>query len=378
LSDNYSLSKAVFFTDRIRNLQNDLPIAPTQLQIDLEAWCNHNCSFCSYRADESHNKDMIKLLGVEKLNIVNDYKPIGRPTSISSLPEFFADELPKQIHDAKIPSVTFTGGGESTLWKHFDKLVDNLINYKIQIGLITNGSTLNRHRIDVIARHYTWIRFSMDSATKETHRLLHRTPGNEFDNIIHNIASLVDLRKKTLNDSGEGLTIGINYVITNDNFHEIEQACKLYSDLGVDYIRFSFMYIDGVGVGKIFEDKKDMLQDVFKRCIDKYNSNVFKVSPASYKLDSYSHVNDDFETCYMQHFVWALGADCKVYPCCIQKYIPGWEIGDITKTTLKDIITSAFSKMRSLDVKSCPPCWMRDRNKAMISAIKRPLHANFI
>jgi len=80
----------------------------------------------------------------------------------------------------------------------------------------------------------------------------------------------------------------------------------------------------------------------------------------------------------MQDFVWALGADCKVYPCCIQKYQKGWEYGDIRETTLKEMITKAFGFRRELDVTKCPPCWMRDRNKSMISAIKRPKHAEFI
>ncbi|UVF62438.1 radical SAM protein [Nitrososphaeria virus YSH_922147] len=374
---SYSLSKAVYHTDRIKNLQDNKPISPTQLQIDLEAWCNHNCSFCSYRAEESHNIAMVDLLGTRKLKMVDDFQHIGTPSPNSSLPLYFAEELPKQIHEAGIPAVTFTGGGESTLWKRYDDMIDKLVDYGIQIGLITNGSIMNERRIEMIARHYTWIRFSMDSCTKETHRNVHRTPTFEFDKIINNLKKIIELRNTTLNDSGEGLTVGVSFVITDTNFHEIEKACEFYSNLGVDYIRFSFMYIEGVGVGKILEDRKEQVKEIFKRC-EKYNSDKFKVSPATYKLDTFSRENDDFETCYMQHFVWALGADCKVYPCCIQKYIKGWEFGDIRETTLKEMITKAYGQMKQLDVKKCPPCWMRDRNKSMSSAIDRPKHHNFI
>ena len=379
MSSEYSLSKASWHTDRIKRLQDDKPISPTQLQIDLEAYCNDNCSFCSYRAEESHNaKGLLKLINQKSLPIIDNFKPIGQPTKASSLPLYLAIDLPKQIYDAGIPAVTFTGGGESTLWPAYDEIVKNLIDYKIQIGLITNGSSLSDHRIEQIVKHYTWVRISIDAASPETHRLLHQTKNYDFDRRIKIISKLVEKRKEFDNDSGEGLTIGVSYVITDNNFHEIEKACELYSSLGVDYIRFSFMYVEGVGVGKIIESKKDEAKKIFDECIIKYNTDKFTVSPATYKLDTYSHENDDFGTCYMQHFVWALGADCKVYPCCIQKYIDGWEFGDVRNITLKEMVTKAYSSMRNIDVKKCPPCWMRDRNKSMINAIKKPKHVNFI
>ena len=109
-----------------------------------------------------------------------------------------------------------------------------------------------------------------------------------------------------------------------------------------------------------------------------FSTDTYKVTPALYKLDSYTHKNDDFDTCYMQRFVWALGADCKIYPCCIQKYIPGFELGSIKENTLKELIQKSHDKMTNLDVKTCPPCWMRDRNKAMQQGIERPKHANFV
>lgn len=378
----YSLSKATYHTDRIKSLQEGKPIPPTNIQVDLEAYCNDNCPFCSYRADESWNaKAMLELITKTKLPMMTDYKPIGSPTKDSSLPAYFADELPRQLDEAGIPSVTFTGGGESTLWPAYDRIIDNLARYGIEIGLITNGSVLTDHRIEMIAKHYRWIRFSMDACTQETHREMHHTPNLDFERRIGIIKKLVEKRQESGripdNDS-EGLTIGINFVITDQNFHEIEESCKFYSELGVDYIRFSFMYIDGFGMGQISKENLEKIRPIFRECVEKYSRPEFTVTPASYKMDSYSHPNDDFETCYMQRFVWALGANCKVYPCCIQKYIPGWELADIRETTLKEMILSVHEKMKNLDVKQCPPCWMRDRNKAMASAIDRPKHANFV
>lgn len=379
----YSLSKAVYHTDRIKTLQEGKPIAPLNIQIDLEVYCNDNCSFCSYRAEESHNKVMMELLSPNKtkLPMVDEFKPIGQPNQNSSLPLYLAEEIPKQMAEAGIPSLTMTGGGESTLWKGYDIFVENLIKYGIEIGLITNGSVLTDSRIDDIAKHFRWVRFSMDAGTPQIHRNMHRTSHNDFERRLETLKKLVVLRKtyqRIPSKQDEGLTIGVNFVITNENFVDIENACRLFAEIGVDYIRFSFMYIEGIGIGQINPEYTKDAPNLFKTCIQKYGRPDFLISPALYKLDSYMHPNDDFNTCYMQRFTWALAADCKVYPCCIQKYIPGFELADIREMTLKQMIEKTHKKMTNLDVKTCPPCWMRDRNKAQASAIERPKHANFI
>lgn len=378
----YSLSKGLFFVDKLKTLQEGKPIAPTNMQVDLEAYCNDNCEFCSYRAEESHNaKAMLGLIEGNKLKIIDDFKPIGKPTKSSSLPLYFAVELPKQLHEAEIPSVTFTGGGESTIWPAYDKLIDECVKYKIEIGLITNASTLTDHRIEMMAKHYKWVRLSMDAATPQTHKAIHRTPNNDFERRIKGIKKLVELRKefgRTPNKIDEGLTVGVNFVITDTNILEIIDACKLYSSLGLDYIRFSFMYIDGVGIGQISKENLELCKKTLDYCVKTFSTEKFIVTPASYKIDSYQRENDDFNCCYMQRFVWALAADCKVYPCCIQKYMAGWELADIRDMTLKQMVDKTHEKMNALDVKKCPPCWMRDRNKAMSQGVLKPKHANFV
>jgi len=378
----FSLSKANYHLDRLKLLQEGKPIAPTNIQVDLELYCNDNCSFCSYRAEESHNaKNMLPLLNPKKLPMIDEFKPIGKPSKNTSLPVEFAKELPRQFYEAGIPSITFTGGGESTLWSAYDEMVDNCVKYGLEIGLITNGSTMTEKRIETMARHFRWVRISIDSSNPETHKKIHRTGNLDFERRLEAIKKLVEKRKlyeRIPNPKDEGLTIGVNFVITDQNFDDILDTSRLFSEVGVDYIRFSFMYIEGTGIGQIEPEHLKHAQDMLNIAVKCHSRSDYVVTPALYKLESYTHGNDDFDTCYMQRFVWALGADCKIYPCCIQKYIPGFELGDIRENTLKELIQKSHSKMTQLDVKTCPPCWMRDRNKAMKQGIERPKHANFV
>lgn len=378
----FSLSKGNYHVDRLKILQQGKPIPPTNIQVDLEVYCNDNCSFCSYRAEESWNaKAMLPMITKSKLPMVDEFKPIGQPNKESSLPAEFARILPKQFHEAGIPSITFTGGGESTLWPYYDEIIENCVKYKLEIGLITNGSTLTEKRIDMMAKHYRWVRLSMDSASPQTHKAIHRTPHLDFERRIESLKKLVQKRKeygRIPNKNDEGFTIGVNFVITDQNYQDILDASRLYGQIGVDYIRFSFMYIDGIGIGQIISKHLETAKKHLEMAVKTFSTDTYKVTPALYKLDSYTHKNDDFDTCYMQRFVWALGADCKIYPCCIQKYIPGFELGSIKENTLKELIQKSHDKMTNLDVKTCPPCWMRDRNKAMQQGIERPKHANFV
>ena len=120
--NEYSTSKAVYHADKIKDLQNFKSITPTELQVDLEAWCNHNCNFCSYRKDNGYNNDMLKLLGANPGEKYDDNKPIGKPSDNSRLPLEFARTLPKQMFDCDIPAIELTGGGEPTLWPAFDEI----------------------------------------------------------------------------------------------------------------------------------------------------------------------------------------------------------------------------------------------------------------
>jgi wyosine [tRNA(Phe)-imidazoG37] synthetase (radical SAM superfamily) len=72
-------------------------------------------------------------------------------------------------------SVILLGGGEPTLHKDFGKIVHCIKERGLQIGIVTNGSRLDK--IEEIVgglRKKDWIRISIDAAKKETFQELHR------------------------------------------------------------------------------------------------------------------------------------------------------------------------------------------------------------
>jgi len=368
----YSVSKAHYHTDKIKQLQEKKMITPTEIQLDLEAYCNDNCEFCSYRKEDGYNNMMLELIGAQPGKKYHDNLPTGQPSASSRIPLEFAETLPKQMKEAGIPSIELTGGGEPTLWPAFDTLYENLGLNGIEIGLVTNGSTLSDKRAELIRKYGMWCRISMDAATSGIHKIIHRTANNDFERRIENIKKLTKNKPNTL-------TVGISFIITQDNFSEVLPAASLYSKLGVDHLRFSWMY-DKEGKAGLQRFEIDHLKKEIAFLQDTYNTDNFKIFTEADRIDLYSRSNTDFKTCYYQRFVMAIGADSLVYPCCIQKYHKGYGYADIRKQTLSEIISDINTKkfMDNLNVKTCNPCWLRNRNKSIGSAVEQPKHHNFI
>ena len=166
---------------------------------------------------------MLKLIDGESHT---EDKPIGKPLPDSRIPVEFADTLPLQMVEAGIPAIELTGGGEPTLWPAFDKLVNNLFHADREIGLVTNGSNLSDKRINLLTEACTWIRFSMDCATQETHKKIHRTGNDDFERRLDNLKKLA--HKKKFRKSP---VLGISFIITPENINEISKSAELYSSI---------------------------------------------------------------------------------------------------------------------------------------------------
>jgi MoaA/NifB/PqqE/SkfB family radical SAM enzyme len=366
----YTTNKAVYHTDKIFQLQQDNMIAPTEIQVDLEAFCNDNCSFCSYRKEDGYNaENMLPLIGGKSST---DNKPIGKPSADSRIPDDVVLRIPEMMVEAGIKAIEVTGGGEPTMHPKFDELISLLGKADREIGLVTNGSLLNDDRIDLIVKNCLWVRISMDSATPQTHKTIHRTPGYSFEKRMEAIKKIAHLKD-------DGLTLGISFIITPENLPELADAAKLFSEIkGINHLRFSWMY-DMQGTAGLTPDQIIDAKQNLDSLIEEYDRDDFKIFYEKDRIEHYTAPNE-FSKCYYQKFVWAIGADSKVYPCCIMKYHPNFANGDISKSTLKELINNmtTLARQNGVQPSKCFPCWLRNRNQQIANAVERPKHHNFI
>lgn len=372
----YDKSKALYHADKINDLKKGKMIIPTEIQVDPEAFCNDNCSFCSYRKEDGYNNEMLRMIGGEPSN---DNKAIGRPGIESRIPDDVLLDIPYQMVDAGIPAIEITGGGEPTLHPKFTEFYRACGECGLDIGLVTNGSRLNDEIINMVKQYGMWIRISMDSSNPETHRKIHRTPNYDFEKRLNNI-------KKLVQDKPDTLTVGISFIITPENFDDIESAARLFEAIDVDHIRFSWMF-DKQGTAGLTAEQIEHIGNLIPRLQKELDRDDFKIFNEKNRIQLYTAKNE-FKTCNFQRFVVAIGADSGLYPCCIMKYNKDFEYGNLKKNTLAEICTSMNTKqfMENLNPARCYPCWLSDRNASITNAIadpnytpiEKPVHENFI
>ena len=126
----------------------ELPIfSPVSINLDLTSSCNFSCPFCV------------------------DSKLINSGKSLT------LEEVRKTIntlHSHGLLSVILIGGGEPTLHKDFEKIVHYIKSKRLQIGIVTNGSRLEKVEAIVEAlKEKDWIRISIDAAGERIFKELH-------------------------------------------------------------------------------------------------------------------------------------------------------------------------------------------------------------
>lgn len=378
-NDAYSAWKASSHAKEIDALRKGEVFAPKCIQVDLEGFCPHDCNFCAYRVagwntkgmsffDPKWAPDHSKPVKLEQESL-----PKGRIIEgVSGMPREIAIKLGEQMVQAGIPSIELTGGGEPTIHPYFDEVVDMLIKFEREIGLVTNGQLLSRKRVDKMNGDLRWLRFSIDAATPETYSKVHGVHEKTWAIVLQNLSYAIE-RKTKVNK------LGVSFIVNPANLHEMIQATQFFKDLGVDNIRFSFVY-DPEGKGRLTTGEVSLIQESLKSCSSLANDK-FKVFGSFDRLGTYSMPNTDFNFCGYQLFTWAIGYDCLVYPCCIQKYNKPYAFGDLRKHTLEEIVNSRGRKeyIKQFNVKACNPCWLRERNKFIeYLVVTKPIHNNFV
>ncbi|MCJ7580188.1 MAG: radical SAM protein [Candidatus Aminicenantes bacterium] len=182
---------------------------PTSLYVDVNLKCNLSCPSC-FRSSPD-NKDKVW------------------PTMDFTLFEKIAHELFPTAY-----RVNLSGGGESTLNKNFEKIIELCLYYQVRPIIYTNATTLNRDRISLLARSGTVMGISIDGARKDTFEKL-RYPA-KWKTIIKALDTIKEVRDEIDNDEFYPY---FGVVIQRDNIKELAAFVELAEHYCFDLIKFS-------------------------------------------------------------------------------------------------------------------------------------------
>jgi MoaA/NifB/PqqE/SkfB family radical SAM enzyme len=184
--------------------------------VDLTSACNFSCPFCV------------------------DSKLINAGKSLTSA------EVKKTVdtlHSHGLLSVILIGGGEPTLHRDFGEIVRYIKSKNLQIGIVTNGSRLEKiEAIVETLKEKDWIRISIDAAGEEVFRDIH-LPKTRVT-----LKRILEKAKK-VKEKNPMVSLGYSFVIVwegveingkglRPNMDEMARSVERAREFSFDYISF--------------------------------------------------------------------------------------------------------------------------------------------
>lgn len=120
--------------------------------------------------------------------------------------------------------VTLEGGGEPVIHPQFSDIVDYGYQNNVHLGLITNGTV----DISEVLNKFRWVRVSLDASNKEEY--IQEKGKDFFERVLENLGKYQPIRDVSK------CFLGVGYVLTKRNYHNIEDIVHRLDSLGVDYI----------------------------------------------------------------------------------------------------------------------------------------------
>jgi MoaA/NifB/PqqE/SkfB family radical SAM enzyme len=122
----------------------------------------------------------------------------------------------------------FITGGEPFIRKDIFEILGHMSKRKLPFGIVTNGTLLDKRRMERLAELGTENIFFSLHGTRDKHDGLVGKRG-AFDSIVENIRFLADKRHRPL--------IIINYVADKKNISDLDDIIELCRHIGIDFFR---------------------------------------------------------------------------------------------------------------------------------------------
>lgn len=353
----YSDGKVLWDIDRLKRLRLTGRTVPTQIQLVVSDFCNHDCSFCAYRmSGYTSNTNFGIIEGGKTNNNPRRFIPVGKALQIIDDAAFLGVE-----------AIQFTGGGEPTVHPQFLDILEHAIKCDLKVSLVTNGSIPPSPRLLDLVPKMAWIRVSLDAGSAQTYSEIRRIPEWQFARTCAHLGILARTARPT------DCTLGVSYIVTkeNDRLADLMSAAEIACSRGAKYIRFAAIFTP-----ELADYYPDMMATMgrLSRVMERYDNDSFSV------IDMFAQRGKDliqgppdYEKCGYQHLNMYIGGDQKVYRCCNTAYSPAGLVGDLSNQSLRDFFCSKATDeaYANFDARSCEHCAFNGKNR-LINLVTGP------
>ena len=279
-------------------------------------------------------------------------------------------ELIHDLRDLGTKAVTFSGGGEPLLHKDICKIMQATLDSNIDLSIITNGQLIKGERADIL-KQAKWVRVSMDYTDAMQMQESRNTPARFFDSVMENLSEFAKSKPASCD-------LGINFIITRDNYQNIVPFAKRLKEVGVENVRFSPVYVNNFISyhAPIAERVVEQLLECQSFCDENFSINT------TYDLTSPSKQNSHaFSRCLYAQAVCVVGADFNIYACHNTAYSSHGLIANMSNRSFKEAWFSEEARFWHANFKPCVSCTHEcaNHNKVVIfEKLATESHDNFI
>ena len=311
--NRFNSYKILYYSDRLKKIAKGQFPYPITWHIYPSNACPHNCNFCIMKK-ERDNPVMLS-----KETLLKAVEEAGK-------------------YEAK--SIHFSGGGEPLTHPNILEAMKLAKSLGLKVILSTNGVLLNNK----VAQACDHIRISLNAGTPESHKAIMQA--DTWSKILENIRDVKDKSK-----------VGLGFVITDENWHEVYQFCEMADRLKVNFVHIRPAFLP---------DKDKIIHDLIpaiKRLTDKAKEdfeslNIYSVKD---KFDGY-WTERKYKKCLANLTNVVLKANSRFIPCQDRLDL---EFGDYEKQPFNKIWGSIEHKalLDKIKLDECPRCVMTKSNE---------------
>lgn len=347
-TDNHKL---IYHPERVSKWLQQGDCYPIYVEIGPTNRCNHHCVFCA-------------LDWIEK----KKYQDIN--------PDILNRAL-KEMANCGVKSVMFAGEGEPFLHPNICEFVINAKSAGLDIAITTNGVLFTGEKIKKCLPHLSWLRFSLDAGTKDTHYKIHRGGKNDFDKIINNIKIAIEMKR----ENGYQTTIGVQLLVISENFDEIIPFIKLMKQIGVDNVQLKPYSQHPLSKNQYSVDITQM--DQLAEKVKDYDDDSFQVI---FRQKAAHRVVEEkpYTECYGQPFYTLITSDGDIIPCNLYYGKSDFFYGNLNDATFSEIWQGKkrrdiIAKINEMGIDTCRKGCRLDTVNRYLDELKHPhQHVNFI
>ncbi len=346
--------KLMYHPDRVNDWLSGENIYPIYAEISPTTLCNHKCIFCA-------------------LDFV-DHTPKFLDSKI------LTDRL-YEMGKLGVKAIMYAGEGEPLLHKDINNIILSTKDAGIDVAITTNGVLLNKELVDNTLKRISWIKVSIDAGTKERHSDIHKTNIKDFDRILDNLRYTVKVR----NDNNYKTTIGAQFLLLDENCHEIELLATILKDIGVDYLIVKPYTQNPLSHNTKYKDIKYDKYLYLSDSLKKFNDDKFNVIFRDNTMKIHDKEIRSYKKCLALPFWSYIDSAGNVYGCSNYLGNDKFLYGNINNSSFENIWYSdnRYESLRyvdeELDVSQCKLICRMDKINEYLWGLKHGVeHVNFI